>query len=446
MTQALVAIGALATIALIFSSREYRSGWGPALRRIPLLVYPAAAGVWPIIATIFGYYLKDANRPLRTEQLFAFQFAPLLLVSVIVAVIAMVRGFQFVLLPTFALVAILLAEAVGALVLGQSWGHVLAATAALAPALFVRREGGQLDILKRGVTLALALLVLVLAVFVFVKPELALRPCAQSFKCLLSDRALTVDFGAGSNVTGVTLALIAPAVVYTIKGWRAWILPLPVLMIVMLSGSRTAMVAVVLGSVLSLFLRIDWFGRRPWVLAAPVLLVSLIPAFVAFPHAAFTNRGNLWGLARGLIEQSPLFGQGASFWIRNSGPINNGLTSYSPHNLWLGLAVDIGIVGVIAVIAATVAGYITSSKAGRGYAWPFIFAMLSAGILEATVLYQRLSPFPVGLLMALTALAIGYADRKLPAEPDVSTNGPTERTTPAPIDGPTAEELLRPRN
>ena len=442
MTQVLTIIGALATVAIIFSSREYRSGWAPSLKRLPLLVYPAAAGVWPIVATIFGYYLKTAHRPLRTEQLFALQFAPLLLVSVIVGVIAIFRGFRFVLLPTFALVAILLAEATGALVLGQSWGHVLAATVALAPALFVRREAGQLAILKRGVALALALLVVLLALFTVIKPDLALRPCAESFKCLLSDRALTVDFGAGSNVTGVTLALITPAVVYTLRGWRAWVLTLPVLMIVMLSGSRTAMVAVVLGSALTLLLRIQWFGRRPWLLAAPVILVSLIPAFVPFSKAAFTLRGNLWAIARGLIEQSPFFGQGASFWIRNSGPINHGLTSYSPHNLWLALAVDLGIIGVIAVIAATIAGYVSSSPAGRGFAMPFIFAMLSAGILEATVLYQRLSPFPVGLLMALTALAIGYTESRLTrAEP-----GSRNDRVPLPVDGPSAQELLRPRS
>lgn len=418
MTQVLVTLGALATIAIIFSAREFRTGWRPALRRLPLLVYPAAAGVWPIVATIFGYYLKDANRPLRTEQLFAFQFAPLLVVGVVVAVIAIVRGFRFVLLPTLALVVILLAESVGSLVLGQSWGHVLAATVALAPALFVRREAGQLDILKRGVTVALALLLLILAVFALVKPDLALRPCAQSFKCLLSDRALTVDFGAGSNVTGVTLALIAPAVVYTLRGWRAWLLPLPVLLIVMLSGSRTAMVAVVLGSALTLLLRVNWFDRRPWLLVAPVILVSLIPAFVPFPPTAFTLRGNLWAIARGLIEQSPFFGQGASFWIRNSGPLNGGLTSYSPHNIWLALAVDIGIVGLVAVVATTVAGFISSSFAGRGYALPYVFSMLSAGILEATALYQRLGPFPIGLLMAIIALAVGQTEARL--RPSVS--------------------------
>jgi hypothetical protein len=348
MTQALVTIGALAITALIFSSREFRSGWRPALSRIPLLVYPSTAGVWPIIATVFGYALKNANHPLRTEQLFALQFTPVLVVGVVVAIIAIVKGFRLVLVPTLALVAILAAEGIGALVLGQSWGHVLAAAVALAPALFVRREPNQFDIVKRGIALSLVLLALFLAAFALLKPELALRPCAESFKCLLTDRALTVDFGAGSNVTGVTLALIAPAVVYMLRGWRAWVLPFPVLLIVILSGSRTAMVAVLLGSALTLLLRVGWLGRRPWILVAPVLLVSLIPAFVPFPPTAFTLRGNLWAIARGLIAESPWFGQGASFWIRNSGPLNHGLTSYSPHNIWLALAVDLGLVGTIA--------------------------------------------------------------------------------------------------
>ena len=413
MTLALVLIGTVAIAGLIFSSREYRTGWAPALRRIPLLVYPSAAGVWPIIATIIGYYLRNSHRPLRTEQLFALQFTPLLVVGVVVALVAIVRGFRIVLLPTLAIVAILCAEMIGTIFLGQSWGHVLVAGVALAPALFVRREPEQLDVLKRGLAFALVLLTVVLAVFALVKPDLALRPCAVSFKCLLSDQALTVDFGAGSNVTGVTLALIAPAVVYTISGWRAWVLPLPVLLIVMLSGSRTAMVAVVLGSLLTLLLRVRLFERRSWILLAPVVLVSLIPVFVAFPPAALNFRGNLWSIARGLIGESPLFGQGASFWIRNSGPLNQGLTSYSPHNIWVALLVDLGIVGTIAFVLASIFGYVNSSPEARSFALPFVFSMVSAGILEATALYQRLGPFPIALLMMILVLAVGNADRSL---------------------------------
>lgn len=417
MTQLFATLGAVAIAAIIFTSREFRTGWRPAFSRLPLLLYPVAAGVWPIVATVIGYYLRTAKHPLRTEQLFALQFAPLLAVALVIAIIALLRGFRVVLLPTVAIIVILAAEALGALILGQSWGHVLAAAVALAPALFVRRESGQLDILGRGVVLALVLLAAFLAVFALVMPDLALRPCAQSVKCLLSDRALTVDFGAGSNVTGVTLALIAPAVVYLLRGWRGWVLPIPVLLIVVLSGSRTAMVAVVIGCALTLLLRVRVFARRPWILAAPVVLVSLVPVFVPFDAAAFTLRGNLWSIARGLIAESPLFGQGASFWIRNSGSINHGLSSYSPHNIWLALLVDLGIVGTVALLVATVFGYLRSSPGGRGLALPFVFAMLTTGILEATALYQRLGPFPIGLLLAIAALAIGSADLRMPTAP-----------------------------
>jgi hypothetical protein len=419
MTQLLVAIGAIAIAAISFSSREFRTGWRPAFSRLPLLLYPVAAGVWPIVATVIGYSLRTANHPLSQDRLFALQFAPLLVVAVVIALTALLRGFTVVLLPTVAIVGILAAEAIGALALGQSWGHVLAAIVALAPALFVRREHGQLDILKRGVMLSLVLLATFLAVFAVLQPELALRPCAASGKCLLSDRALTVDFGAGSNVTGVTLALIAPAVAYLLRGWRGFVLPIPVLLIVVLSGSRTAMVAVVLGSALALLLRVRLFARRPWMIAVPVVLVGLVPVFVPFDAAAFTLRGNLWSIARGLIAESPLFGQGASFWIRNSATINHGLASYSPHNIWLALLVDLGVIGTLALVVATAFGYVRSSPEARRLALVFIFAILATGILEATALYQRLGPFPVGLLLAIVALAIGSADLRMsPAPPE----------------------------
>jgi O-antigen ligase len=73
--------------------------------------------------------------------------------------------------------------------------------------------------------------------------------------------------------------------------------------------------------------------------------LSLLPLLMTFSDDAFTSRGVLWRSAKQLINDSPIIGNGQSYWTHQFSS-QGFVANYGTHNIWLDNLVAFGFVGL----------------------------------------------------------------------------------------------------
>jgi hypothetical protein len=177
------------------------------------------------------------------------------------------------------------------------------------------------------------------------------------------------------NALALYLAIAMPFVFIAFGVRIGTVLSAYLLLLVLITGSRSGMVAAAVTFVLLVVVRPSL--NKPDVSTAriAILYTSLSVAFVLGmvlpfvvddPQAA-TGRAYLWILARSALTDGSnlLFGSGALGWehLRETGKIDYSAV-YSVHNQWLQVLFSTGICGMILVIAAVV---LLIKQAGRRY-------------------------------------------------------------------------------
>lgn len=240
-------------------------------------------------------------------------------------------------------------------------------------------------------------------------PGLIIGACRLD-KCSLFGETVISPITNNGNFLGVAAALIFPLTLARAGFWRSVVLAAGSLVLVEVSGSRSALIAmaVVIGAVL-----ISTVTRRSGLGVALALTGTLaataVTALVQFPSTFATYRGGLWTRARDLLLGNEFFGLGPTYWSRNEQEISM-FPNYSPHNVWLELAVSGGVLMVAVVVVAGWWSVRTVPPIPRPHFLLLIVAVLAVGVLEAPLAPAKLGLAPFALLLPLM-VASGYPVR-----------------------------------
>lgn len=200
------------------------------------------------------------------------------------------------------------------------------------------------------------------------------------------------------NAFAIFLALALPFVYIGFASWEGAVLSAYLLGLIVISGSRTGLVAAVVTFVALVLVRPNI--RRPmWAPVRTVLLYSALAVLfvvgLALPYTVgdrrFLNgRGNLWILVRDGLSDPATFihGTGMLAWqhVRDSGLIHPS-AGYSVHNQWLHVLYTTGLIGLLLFVAALV---VLIWQAGRMYS-----LVIGCVLLPVFVLAAAERPWPI---------------------------------------------------
>jgi O-antigen ligase len=255
---------------------------------------------------------------------------------------------------------------------------------------------------------------------------------------------------AGNLRLSLFVALLLPILLTWLRP-RSWTLTVTAFslagIVAMLGGSRATLVFLVVAGT-GLFLRMPG-GRRKWfvvgvlaliggmvVMTSPVLLQRL-ELFSELRHPSFTAINNIlswrlwiWDTAMNMVADRPFSGVGAGafqaayvHYSTHPGDIFRGIPAYHAHQLYVGIAAETGLIGLLAfcaLVGLAVRWYWKATPDRRNRAWPFALGLLvyAFPINSQPVLFSRWL-FPVVLLLLTGMLAA--------LEEPVSGEKPAER-------------------
>jgi hypothetical protein len=114
-----------------------------------------------------------------------------------------------------------------------------------------------------------------------------------------------------------------------------------------------------------------------------------------------TGRSELWELVLGLISQKPWLGWGwIGYWQPGVKPfdglfVRGGVTYYQAHNIYLDFAVQIGIIGLLLLLAVMVTGFVklwhlAVRSSNPLYSWPVMvfLALVMHNMLESRLIVE----------------------------------------------------------
>lgn len=378
---------------------------------VPEFWIPFAACVWPVVnAAVESATGGIAPEPIRS----AILAAPSGLVAVWFVALRTRERSLWTLPPTGTiLLGAVGVVAVWAACTGQSWQQCALSALALTPALLVRK--GMLGYVVAGICTTVVLLSIGLALYgLALGGAESARGCTVNpTKCELLGSYIAVGIDGASNAFAITLAVLSPIVVLAARRRRSIWVVLGLVGSAVASGGRLAALSLccAVGGVAaaSLLRRTRLFPMVCALACAGGVATAVIP----LPGPWFTYRAELWSRARGMIVESPLWGHGPSFWVRNAvtQPMPSG--SYSPHNLWLDLLVAAGVSGVAVLVTAVWLGVRAVPAGRRRWVWAALTGLAAAGIFEATVMPFRFGPL-FGCLVTVVAV-LGAAARRTDA-------------------------------
>ncbi|WP_127573309.1 O-antigen ligase family protein [Georgenia faecalis] len=246
------------------------------------------------------------------------------------------------------------------------------------------------------------------------------------------DTGLSFDFRATGtfedpNAFGVYLLLslgIAMAAAYRRTG-RAltWHL-VPMLVALVMTGSRAAILALVIATVATAVTGgLGGAGAR-FRAAAVFAVVAAGAAFLVLPRSLTapsveratgvlqpgtvdTNRLELWSSAVDLWQHQPFLGVGIGQFRAASGTLLAAPTAFVPHHTYLGLLAEVGIIGALVILALPLlAGLrlVAARARGQGVATFLLFSMVAFAVEAVTLSLESFRPFwlLVGLALALS--------------------------------------------
>ncbi len=275
----------------------------------------------------------------------------------------------------------------------------LMSLALLAPAIVVPRDSYSVEPLYTGLRDSIRGVLIALIICTLAFPHATIGQC-RGDKCSVWGMALG-PLGTG-NAFGVYLAFIAGiAIAISRTPWAAIIAILASAILVDATSSRSAILAWAITVVAALVLR--WVRPRHSanVLRLLCLATAALTAYFAFhtwKSEDFTGRANLWVVAREKFAESPLFGFGPSFWVRQD-RTSYVVSNYATHNLLLEVLVSAGVVGAFALLLSLI--YLVRGADARIQATTLVIivAWLASSVLEVTALPGRMYLLPGVLVL-----------------------------------------------
>lgn len=403
---ALSAFGAVLAVLASFGTLRKTRGW----RTTAFWLVPAAA-VWPSFALIAASIVPPLRAALESDGVRTVVFfAPVLMLSVVLVARAGLTsrrlGASAAVLSAMVAVATL-----SAALIGQSWAQGAAALLVLLGCGAAGRT--VLPQLSDGILVSVVSLCALLGAYGLLLPQVAVRTdCQDNYsKCELLGGFVSVGQGSGSNAFAITLAMLGAFAVVRMRAWPAAALTVAIGASALASGARLAAACAVAGGCIALIAKMPRRGGVcALVFAIGSALGSLAFAVIPFVPSAFTDRGTLWMRARRLVAESPLFGHGLSFWVRDATTQPRPSGSYSPHNMWLDIAVAGGVAAVVCVAGALALGLYLVRGEARTAALTFAAVIFIVGCVESTFMPFRLNPVPAGMI-ALVAYLSAAQDR-----------------------------------
>jgi len=353
------------------------------LKSSPICFFGFLVIGWPpmvvIILKFFGISLSEFN-------FVAIRFMPALifgLLSIRLDSIKTIRqeAIFFLIPPLIALVYGVFDQ--------QTYLYPIAWTLLALPYLFVTQTEINRFAINSIYKLCIRGILIVAVGIAFIQPEKAFTTCR-------ADKCNTLGFvfapeETQSNVMSLTLGLLV-ALIDSRKRY-VWIVANAFCLIFLaeFAGGRSGTAAGV-GCFLSLLIlkigseKISFTYK---IYVSSLFFFSLIPVFFTFNPGQFTGRASLWISAREFIRESPLFGHGASFWIRL--PATNELqANYSPHNIWLEILLATGLMGTVSLCVAVIVSLAKCDSGIRPVALSILSGLFVAGFSEAIVIPYRL--------------------------------------------------------
>lgn len=242
-----------------------------------------------------------------------------------------------------------------------------------------------------GVHILFVLFAALSGVMAIIRPAESWYPCPDE-KCLISEEVFT-GITTHGNSLGLFVAFCLPILWISWSGRNRLLWVSPAVVLLLLSGSRTALLAVV-----SCFVMIIVAGirsengaatiRRPGILRLGIIVVALVglvlPAVVG-PQFA-TGRGLLWHLAIEQIARMPFIGWGHTAWadLYEQGAFGSA-AAYSTHNQLLEVAIISGLVGLALFFVVIITCVVGGSRSSMASAGLLLFAVLVVGISERPI-------------------------------------------------------------
>ncbi|WP_242864319.1 O-antigen ligase family protein [Microbacterium testaceum] len=255
------------------------------------------------------------------------------------------------------------------------------------PAIFSPAGGYDFEALVHGCRSGIVAGLVLICAAALLAPATLFGPCRLD-KCSLWGQALG-PYGTG-NALGMVVALAGAVSLIAVATWPSFVMiAVSSIIIVDMTSGRSALYSWFFCALIAAAFQISRrVGRRVYVslAAMSVAAVAIGFTFLNWSDTDFTERGSLWAYARQVIEENPWFGYGSSFWVRDDGltgvPLN-----YSTHNWFLEMLVSVGVVGVVALLAAMVSSSVSRFGFSTGvYATAltgFVFAMSVTEVFSA---------------------------------------------------------------
>ena len=315
---------------------------------------------------------------------------------------------------------------------GNGWvqpliGAVLAVMVMATPS----RSAGAADILKGSLVSARLTFVILWFFATFYSTE-TVAACRHD-KCSILGAALQA--GNSGNVIGLIVVLLIPWCVLALGFRRGIAASLLLLVPCELSAGRTAMIAGVLASSVSLLVVVKSRPRLASVgalgAASVAVGISVLPVLHGYRQTAYTTRGALWARAKELFPQKPLFGYGPGYWTRQEGS-PEALTSYGVHNIWLQSLIGVGAVGVALLITSMVI-VIIRARGHRLVAIALLTPIVGSGFTEVSLTPYQPSIAFAALPILLTIIHMWHlGPEALPDRREARVNIPPQRAVVPP--------------
>ncbi|MBI4022604.1 O-antigen ligase family protein [Candidatus Berkelbacteria bacterium] len=229
-----------------------------------------------------------------------------------------------------------------------------------------------------------------------------------------------LDPDASPNYLAFALAPLVPLTSWLVKSQIAnrksqiishigsWIVPGLLLAAIAVSGSRAGLVAAVGGGILALVLGAEWFWRlkgAKTVLVVGLLLAAIGSWWVVKPDFSLSDDGSrtvtstnvrwqLWAVTGELVRLNPVLGTGLGGFQTAFGELTADRVNFpefitprarTPHNLVVGVWVELGLVGLLGLIGSLVlAGKRLFALLRQGSGGPAAAALIGAWFVLLT--------------------------------------------------------------
>lgn len=352
--------------------------------------------VWPVLfkavlGSVLALYL-----PVSGSAVFVISYVPSIVIGIAIFIVALGSRDSFPYVPAILVMAVVIMPI---LIFGVVDIGVVGAIFMIVPTLLWCRAL-SVDVLNwpRLCYQGLLVLCLSMAVVFVVWPEAVVETCRLD-KCTVAGQVLTSSITGNGNFLGLCVALLSVIAVYRQHWITVAAVGLASLIVIEISGSRTAMIGLVLGYLVVLGIG-NRMSRVVALAAAMVaLVISFVPVFRVYGLRDYTYRGALWMRAKELISESPNVGHGANYWTEHNAYRFS--SNYAAHNIWLELGVAVGFFGIAVLVVAAVWALLTTDVENRYLASALIVTTVAVGFLEAPI-----QPYRTGLLPFLCPLIL----------------------------------------